>query len=89
MVDIKDYRQALGKRIRYLRKLREYSQEELAELAGISRVHMGYVEQGARTPSLDLILKLSGVLHVPMRELFDFVWTGNPNSVEYGSGFDD
>ena len=87
MADIMVYRQALGANIRKLRKGRKVSQERLAEIIGASRVHVGYVEQGKRTPSLDLLLDIAEALDVPMRDLFDFTWTadGADGAVEYES----
>ena len=68
--------------------MRKISQERLAELTGTSRVHVGYVEQGTRNPSLDLLFRIADALDVSMPDLFDFSWTrndGEPAAVEYDS----
>jgi len=61
---------ALGKKIQKLRKQKRLSQEELADMVRISRVHMGYIEQGLRSPSLKVLTKISKVLGVDISELF-------------------
>lgn len=49
----------LGKKVQKLRKGLKVSQEEFAAQLGISRVYMGYIEQGRESPSLRLLMKLS------------------------------
>lgn len=60
----------LGKKIQKIRKLKRFSQEELAEKAGISRTHMGHIEQGIKSPSLELMERLSRILRVKISDLF-------------------
>lgn len=60
----------LGKRIQRLRKGSDYSQEKFAELIGISRTHIGHVEQGRKSPSLKLLEKISKGLKVKISDLF-------------------
>ncbi len=60
----------LGKKVQKLRKDRELSQEELAHQLGISRVYMGFIEQGRETPSLKLLMKISRKLGVKVEDLF-------------------
>lgn len=59
----------LGRKIQKIRKIKEYSQEELADTLRISRTHMGHIEQGRRNPSLELLDKISRALKVPLKEL--------------------
>lgn len=61
---------ALGKRIQKLRKQKGFTQEELADVLGFSRVYMGYIEQGRETPSLKLLIKLARKFGVKVEELF-------------------
>ena len=63
---------ALGKIIQRRRKELKLTQEELAEKIGISRVYMGFVEQGRYAPSVEVIEKLARALRVPLSELFNF-----------------
>ncbi len=60
----------LGWKIQKLRRKMGLTQEELAEKLGISRVYMGYIEQGRENPSLRLLIKLSRKFGVKIEELF-------------------
>jgi len=60
-----------GKAIRALREERGYSQEELAELAGLHRNYVGGVERGERNVALENIVKIAAALSVRTRDLFD------------------
>jgi len=60
-----------GKALRALREDRGYSQEELAERAGLHRNYVGGVERGERNVALENIVKLAGALSVRTRDLFD------------------
>lgn len=59
----------IGQRIRKFRKLREWSQEQLAEQIGISTVHMSHIETGSTKLSLPVLVEIAKVLHVSTDEL--------------------
>jgi len=61
-----------GKHVRALRERAGYSQEQLADLAGIHRTYLGGIERGERNPSLKNIQRIAKALKVPMDELFNF-----------------
>lgn len=61
----------LGTKVQRLRKSEGYTQEELAEHIGISRTHMGHIEQGRKSPSLEIIDKIARKLKVKVSELFN------------------
>ncbi len=58
----------IGQRIRTLRLARGYTQEQLAELAGTSGVHLGRLESGG-TPSLPLLNAIAEALGVSLAAL--------------------
>lgn len=60
-----------GRALRALREERGYSQEELAERAGLHRNYVGGIERGERNVALENISKLAKALSVRTRDLFD------------------
>jgi transcriptional regulator with XRE-family HTH domain len=61
-----------GMRIRELRAARGMTQEDLAELSGLSRQYIGDVERGVRNISLVNIEKLARAFKTSLSELFNF-----------------
>ena len=61
----------IGEKIQALRKKKGYTQKELSEKLEITRVYMGYIEQGRESPSLSLIFRLSDTLGVKLNVLLD------------------
>ena len=59
-----------GTRLRQLRDERGYSQEELAERAGLHRNYVGGVERGERNVALENIVKLAKALAIKPGDLF-------------------
>jgi putative transcriptional regulator len=57
--------------VRSHRVLRGFTQEELAERAGVSRQTVVAIEKGNYTPSVALALRLGQVLGVAVEALFD------------------
>lgn len=60
----------LGKKIQKIRKSVGLSQEDLADMVGISRTHAGHIEQGRKSPSMELLEKIAKVLKVKVKDLF-------------------
>jgi transcriptional regulator with XRE-family HTH domain len=58
-----------GKRVRYFRKLRNLSQDELAELCELHRTYIGSVERGERNITLLNADKIANALSVSLAEL--------------------
>lgn len=71
MPDI-EIQKKFGKRLRYLRRSRDLSQEQLAESIGLSAAFISLLERGTSSPSLETIVKLAEALDVEVGELFRF-----------------
>ena len=61
----------LRNNIKNLRKRLGWSQEYLAERTGVSAPYITQIENGLRTPSLDIVQKVSKALGVEYKELFE------------------
>ena len=59
----------IGNRVRYNRNRIGITQEELAERANLSRVHISYLECGERLPSLEGLISIANALGVSSDEL--------------------
>ena len=66
-----DIKLKIGKRIKELRNLRGFSQEELAARAGIDRTYVNSVENGRRNISIVNIEKISRALKTDIASFFD------------------
>lgn len=64
-------RSVLGVTMRHLRKRLGYSQEALAEKAGLHRTYVGAVERGERNVSLENILRIARALKVTPSQLLE------------------
>lgn len=87
MIDI----ESIGSRVKYHRLRNKISQEELAELAQVSRVHISYLERGERIPSMESFINIANALNVSADELLanNLLVTGsNMNSEEQNILFD-
>lgn len=56
--------------VRDYRKAQRYSQKELAELSGVSRVTIAHIEEGKVDPKIDTLIKIAIALNVPTSELY-------------------
>jgi transcriptional regulator with XRE-family HTH domain len=61
----------VGRQVRVLRVMRGWTQEVLADLAGLHRNYVGYVERGEHNAGIDNLERLAGALGVPLRQLLD------------------
>ncbi|UPK43945.1 helix-turn-helix domain-containing protein [Paenibacillus pabuli] len=62
----------VGNRIRELRKAKGWTQEQLAEAAGLHYSYIGGVERGDRNISLETLEKIINGLQVTAEEIFKF-----------------
>jgi len=58
-----------GAAVRELREARAWSQEQLAEHAGLNRSYVGEIERGGAIASIVTVDKLAGALGVPIASL--------------------
>lgn len=68
MVAVQD---AFGKRLRDIRRRKDLTQEQLADLSGLSIQYVGEIERGKRNPSLTTIETLAKALTLPITDFFE------------------
>ncbi|AUO06360.1 transcriptional regulator [Paenibacillus jamilae] len=61
----------LAQRLRAFRKLKGFTQQELANRTGISLTVLGAVERGNRTVEADMLNIIAQTLEIEVRELTD------------------
>ncbi len=54
----------IGKRIRFYRESKMWSQEVFAENVGLSLTYIGMIERGEKVPKLETFIKIANVLGV-------------------------
>ena len=72
MSNISTLAKKFATRVRFERIKRRYSQEKLAELAGIGRSTLTQIEAQTSSPTLDIVEKLANALQYEPYELFIF-----------------
>lgn len=70
--------EAVGPRLRDIRKGRGLTLSQVAGRTGFSVSTLSRLESGVRRPSLDLLIPLSGVYRVPLDDLVGAPPTGDP-----------
>lgn len=55
---------ALGKKLREARLEKKYTQQRLAEEAGIGEMYLGEIERGTKMPSLKIFIKIIEALDI-------------------------
>jgi len=65
-------RRQFGIRLKSIRQERELTQEQFAELVGISVDFLSLIERGINAPSFEVLEQIAGNLRLSVRELFDF-----------------
>lgn len=66
------FKQKFANNLKYLRKSRKLTQEQLAELVGVDFRYISILETAKSFPSCDVIEKLALALNVDYFELFNF-----------------
>ena len=67
----KDSRLLLGQRVRFLRKSKHLSQEELARISHVDRTYITSLENGHRNVSILLIQKICEGLNISLKTFFN------------------
>lgn len=68
----KDKYKLLGLNIAYFRKLKGYTQEELAEKLDVDRTTISKIELATSGVSLDLVFDIADLFEIPAEKLFVF-----------------
>ena len=63
-------RKELGKRIKEIRKIKGFTQEELGEKANLNYKFIGELERGKVNVSLDSLVRISNALEIHIGDLF-------------------
>ena len=63
---------ALGKKLVNIREKLGISQEEFAFKCGLAAAHMGQLERGEKSPTLDTLQKIADGLCITVSDLLDF-----------------
>ena len=69
---MKNVTELFGKQLCTLRNAAGLSQEELAFKASLSTNHLGQIERGQKSPTLEIVAKIATALNVPLIQLFNF-----------------
>lgn len=64
------YLAAFGKRVAEVRRSKGFTQESLAEKAGVTALTVSYIEQGRQWPRMLTLQRIAQHLKVPVAELF-------------------
>ncbi len=67
---MKTARDLFAKRVRELRTERGWSQDDLADAAGLHRTYIGTIERAEQSIGLDNIEKIAKALKISIAELF-------------------
>ena len=62
----------LGEALRLIRVFHDMKQVELAERLGVSKSHVSEIENGNKSPSLDLIERYSEAFKIPVSSIMIF-----------------
>tara|TARA_R110002072_G_C7776840_1_gene519689 strand:+ start:99 stop:467 length:369 start_codon:yes stop_codon:yes gene_type:complete len=78
----------IGKNIRKLRELKEFSQGVLSKGIGISQKQLSRIESGDASPSYDNLVAISDFLDISLQQLLNFdeniIFNNNPTHQQGG-----
>lgn len=67
----------IGRRVQYLRKKRNLSQADLADLTGMSVAYISHIETGIKKASLESVVKIANALDVTVDQILNGNQTGD------------
>lgn len=70
-MELNDFQQAFGDRVRAAREEKKLSKSQLAELTKLQTTDITQIEEGKRNACLDVIRRLSMALEVPAAYFFE------------------
>ena len=65
--------QTIGRKLRQFRQKKGYSQETLADRAGLHPTYIGQVERGEKNITVETLAKITTALGIPISSVFDDV----------------
>lgn len=68
-------RKKFGRRLRHIRREKDLTQEQLAEITKLSVDTVSLIERGINAPSFETLEKFANALNVAVYELFQFAET--------------
>ena len=76
MIEAQELKTLIGKRIAYMRKLKNYTQEQFAELCNISISSLAAIERGVSYPKGNTLIKFMKILSFQKIQLYtkDAFW---------------
>ena len=70
-----DSNKQLGMRIKYLRSVKHWSQEDLALEANVAKNYISDLERGTRNPTVKVLEKIAKAFSITLSELFKGIET--------------
>ena len=70
MAKVTQVKAKFGRKIQKRRKEMGITQEELADKLNLSRTHMGHIEQGRKSPSMEVLNKIAKALKTSPKDFF-------------------
>ena len=61
----------VGRRIRKIRKSKQLTMEQLAELSGLHHTYIGQLERGEKNATLTTLEKIAGSIEIPLSALLE------------------
>lgn len=80
----------ISRNIRYLRKQRNWGQDELAKRTGRTQPTIQLWETGKRSPTMEMVVKLTEIFNVDVNTLvYEDLQTGEVNKSGYATSFEE